>query len=146
MSYIEEDQVTSALIAMLRSSVPSTLRVYDHRAPADRTFPYLVVMRIPGGGSGGPPLYDPDVDLTLAYQIDGVGSRRDSAEWAAGRAGRVVVGRTGGSFQYELPLPAGVRECGRMRLDTLGGVELEGLPPNEVFTVPNRYEITVTPA
>jgi hypothetical protein len=146
VSYIEEDQVTSAVIALLKAALPSTVKVYDHRAPAARTFPYVVVMRIPGGGSSGPPLHDPDVDLILAYQVDAVGNRRDSAEWVAGRAGRALVGRVDGAYERELPLPAEVRECGRMRLDTLGGVELEGLPPNEVFTVPNRYEIAVTPA
>lgn len=146
MTFIEEDTVTTAVIEMLREAMASSgVAVYDHEAPADRDFPYVVVYRIPGGTATGPFLYDPDADLTIPYQIDAVGARRDSAEWAAGKVGRVMVGHANGVPEYALPLPDTARECGRMRTD-LGGVEPEGLPPNRVFTVPNRYEVTVTPS
>lgn len=146
MTSVEEDTVTTAVIEMLKTGLDTAgVAVYDHGAPANRDFPYVVVYRIPGGTATGPILYDPDADITIPYQIDAVSNRRDSAEWAAGQVGQIMVGYVNGVLEYALPLPDTARECGRMRTD-LGGVEPEGLPPNRVYTVPNRYEVTVTPS
>lgn len=139
-----EVRVTNAVLGMLQANLP--FEVYDHRAPDDRVFPYAVLYRIPGGGSSGPALHDPDADVTVVYQVDGVGSRRDQAELAASMISDVMLGYSNGAPKYVLGLPGTLRECGRMRNDTLGGVEPEGPSPNEVFTVPGRYEVSVTPS
>jgi hypothetical protein len=144
VTIIEPDLVTTAILTMLNAALP--FEVYDHAAPTSRAFPYAVLYKIPGGASWGPWLYDPDADRTMVYQVDGVGQRRDQAEWAAGKIDRVMVGRVNGQFEYPLALPGSVALCDRMRTELGGGVEVEGLQPNWTFTVPNRYEVSVTPS
>lgn len=142
---IEVQKVTNAVLQLLRVAM-NTDAVYDHVAPENRTYPYHVLYRIPGGDSYGPELVDPDVDRTFIYQVDSVGKRRDQAEWAADRVNSVILGRTNGAFDNDLPLPNTIAECDRMSSDVPGGVEQEGVPPNAVYTAVQRFGIAVTPS
>lgn len=140
---IEVQKVTNALLALLRTHLGDN--VYDHdTVPDTPTTPYYVVYRIPGGTSGGP-MADPEADLTLVFQINAVGKRRDQAEWASDKVTEVMLGRDELGRLEELPLPSTMFECGRMRSDVPGGVEQEGAPPNAVYTAVQRFEIAVTP-
>ena len=119
--------------------------VYDTVVPVDAQFPYWVVYQIPGGEGYGPPLTDPDADTQIVVQVDSVAGRRDQAQLNRDRAANVMLSRRGGALQYDMGAIAGWAFCGRMRNDVPGGVEVEGAPPNAVFTASDRYTIAVTP-
>lgn len=138
--------ITTAVINLLKDNLAVGSRVYDSKVPPDATHHYWLVTHIAGGGYGGPPLTQPEADTTLVYQVDSVGARRDQAQWAADKAATIMVGRgAGGALTFALAMPAGWNECARMRNDVPGGVEVEGAPPNLVFTASNRFEVVVTP-
>lgn len=143
---ILENDVTDAVVALMRAQLPTEIEAYDHFAPREgRVFPYVIVYRIQGGDSYGPPLWDPNADLNLVYQIDAVGERRDQAEFVGSLVAQIMIGTSNGSPLYQLNLPPEISECGRLRHDVPGGVDVEGDPPHEVFTLPGRYEVCVTP-
>jgi hypothetical protein len=140
---IPEQLVTNAFLELLRSG---GLAVYDHTVPPAARRPYCMVSSIPGGGWSGPPLMGGQDDASLVYQVDYVAARRDQAQLYRDKGDAVVVGRTDGGLDFEFPYVEGWACCDRIRTDAPGGVEVEGAPPNAVYTAVRRYTITMTPS
>lgn len=139
---------TNGLLTMLKAQLEPGIRVYDTTVPTGATFPYVMLTPLPGGSSYGPALTNPDADLEIPYQIDGVGSRRDQAQFAADRAMQALVGRDPATGAFRVPFDpvTGWNVCDRMRDDeALGGVVPEGAPPSITYTAPQRFKIAVTP-
>jgi len=148
--HIDHSLVTDWLIALLEG-MEGGFAVGDHAAPpgADpREDPYLVVWEIPGGSVEGPALTAPEADHSIVYQVDAVGFTRKQAQRLAARAGRAVAGRDAvtGAYLVAASSPAGLSVHDRISEGAFGGVTVEGTAPDEVYTVPNRYVLTVTPA
>lgn len=144
MTVPDRQLLTSAFIAMLATGTGK--QIGDHRAPpAPRVIPYGIVTSIPGGGFSGPGLFAPDADADFVYQVDSIGERRDQAEWLGDRVRRTILARTAGAFQVAFPAVAGLLVADR-EVDAIGGVDVAGDFPNEVFTVSDRYVLRVTPA
>lgn len=123
--------------------------VGDHGAPkvADVTYPYWTVYGIPGGGYSGPVLGAAQADASFVYQVDSVGLNRDQAERAASRARHLVVGRAaGGAYATAAEDPEGMVVSDRISDGAPGAPVPEGTFPNEVWTVSERFVISVTPA
>jgi hypothetical protein len=139
--------ITSGLLALLRAQLPANVPIYDAIVPAEADFPYVFVIRIPGGVTAGPPLTDPDADPGIVYQVDCVGQRRDQAEMLRDRADAALLGRQpNGQLTHSINVGTGYVCCDRIRDDVIGGVEPEGLPPRTVYAAQQRYRIHVTPA
>ena len=137
--------VTSNLITMIKAALPGS-RGYDHNVPVDAELPYWMLTHIPGGGFSGPPLTAPHVDAELVFQIDGVGARRDQAQWIRDKVIEVLLARSlSGSLVNPLTMPSGWVECDRMPEEGSGGVEQEGAPPHVTYTAPQRFTVVVTP-
>lgn len=145
------EEFTNAVIDLLARGTGKL--VGDAKAPPlppgmpERDFwPYCIVYSIPGGSSSGS-LADPFEDSGLVYQVTSVGRTRQQAEWMADRVRNVWLSRTTrGTFQVPLVSPQGWTAAGRIPQDgSGGGVDREGEPPNEVFSVPDRYILQVTP-
>lgn len=86
MAVVQEEMVTSAVIAMLSSALG--VPVGDHGAfdssgaAIDTSSRYALVHRIDGGGVSGS-WGDPHEDLTIVYQVDACGRSRPQAEGLA---------------------------------------------------------------
>jgi hypothetical protein len=143
MSRFDRRPLTDALLALLAEGTDRP--AYDHGAPPDADPPYNVVWSIEGGryeGTWGDPVEIADV----VYQIDSVGMARRSAEWLADKVGHVMLDReTGGAFSAELDVD-GMAVTNRSPQGGPAGVEVDGRPPHEVFSVPERYVLVVVPA
>lgn len=147
---IDQSLVTTALIQLLEAA-PGSFAVGDHISPPGanpRVAPYGVVKTIAGGSFDGPPLWDPEADVTLVYQVDAVGFTRPQAQALAARFRTQITGRksTGGAYLVAITQPAGMRIHDRISEGTSGGVIVEGTAPDEIYSVPDRYLLTVTPA
>lgn len=137
--------ITTGLITMLKTALPGS-GGYDHVVPPDAPFPYWMLTFIPGGSHNGPFLTNPDVDAALVFQLDGVGGRRDQAQWIRDKAVEVVLARNAdGSFVHQLVPPSGWSICDRLPDEGSGGVEIEGAPPSTTYTAPQRFTVVVTP-
>lgn len=147
MTDIDRADVTAWFLALVGSSgFPAAL----HRAPVDQPgdddFPYTVVHPIPGGGYSGPPLTGPQADVDFVYQVDSVGNTSEQAERLATRNRRRVVGRdVNGAFIAAAAHPSGWKVRDRMLDGAPGGVAPSGTQPHEVYTVSERYVVSVTP-
>lgn len=142
---IDHSKVTDWLIALLGGA---GFGVGDHKAPAGanpRDAPYLVVWEIPGGSTEGPALWDPEADHAIPYQVDAVGFTRAQAQALAARARDRVCGRAGGAYLVAVDSPPGMLVHDRISEGSSGGVIVQGTAPDEVYTVPQRYVLTVTP-
>lgn len=148
MNVPSQQEVTDALLAMLNAGLPNGVDAGDHRAPEPIAYPYVILYAVPGGRYTGPPLVAPYSDAWFVYQISSVGERRDQAQRTADTVRNLMVGHdlTTGALATALNLPAGWRVCARLQEATPPGVEPEGEPPNQVFTVPEQFTIVVTPA
>lgn len=153
MSRFDRRPLTDALLALLAEGTGRP--VYDHGAPPNAADdddeddqpagpPYVVVWSIEGGryeGTWGDPVEIADV----VYQIDSVGMARRSAEWLADKVGHVMLDReTGGAFSADLDVD-GMAITNRSPQGGPAGVEIDGKPPHEVFSVPERYVLVVVP-
>jgi hypothetical protein len=146
MTVPDRQLVTTALVSMVASSTGKAAG--DHKAPAARTVgqPYVVVYSIAGGGFWGPGLTAPDASADLVYQLDAVGATRAQAEWMGDAVRRTLLARTNGAFQVAFPAVSGWVMADREPSGGPGGIGVEGVPPNEVFTVAERYTLRLTPA
>lgn len=109
--------------------------------------PYLIVWSLPGGRVGGPPLVDPEADVTWTYQLTAVGDNLAQAEWCRDQAHRVMVGRNGdGSYRHGMIIlnadetPAPIEICDRAWPEPGGPT-----PSNGTVAVSETYEISTTP-
>jgi hypothetical protein len=146
---IDHGLVTEWLIELLKTD-NGNFDVGDHMAPpgADaRVAPYFVVWGIAGGSFDGPPLHDPEGDHSIVYQVDAVGFLRPQAQALAARARNMITGRLpNGGYISALASPAGMSIHDRISDGSSGGVIVEGTAPDEIYSAPNRYVLTVTPA
>lgn len=146
---IDTGLVTAWLIDLLQTD-PGDFAVGDHMAPlgADpRVAPYFVVWEIIGGSFEGPPLTDPEADQSIVYQVDAVGFLRPQANTLAAHARHMITGRsTNGGYAVAMTSPPGLLIYDRISEGSSGGVIVEGTAPDEIYSVPNRYILTVTPA
>lgn len=146
---IDHGLVTDWLIALLRTDA-GDFAVGDHMAPSGadpRVAPYFVVWEIVGGHFEGPPLTDPEADHSIVYQVDAVGFLRPQANTLASRARNIITGRSpAGAYLVALASPPDMLIYDRISEGSSGGVIVEGTAPDEVYSVPNRYVLTVTPA
>lgn len=139
--------VTNGLITMLTAgiSVPGTTRkVGDNEAPPDASLDdgYAIVYTIDGGSFEGAPLWAPEADAWLVYQVTSVGRKRDQAEWIADRVRLTLLSRVAdGGFQVAFPALAGMQVTGREPDGTSPGVIPEGVTPNRVYNVPERFRL-----
>lgn len=125
--------------------------VGDHTAP-DRDgrddsdyFPYAIVYNIPGGGSDGGLGFGYE-ETDVIYQVTSVGLTRAQADWMADRCRLTWLARSGPGFQVPFLSPDGWTVSGRMpEYGFSGGIDVEGDPPNRVFSAPERYVLHVTP-
>lgn len=142
--------VTAAMLDILVRSTKQPAG--DHKAPvvsrADTAgWPYTIVYSLPGGTQERPNLRAPNADGLLVYQVTSVGLNREQAEWMADRVRLTLLGRDArGRFQVELQDIDGTRILDRMGQEGLPGIIAEGTPPNEVFSVAERYVLATTPA
>lgn len=145
MSVPDRQLITGALIAMLATS--TSKQVGDHEAPPDPVVPYSVVHCIPGGDYWGAPLAAPDAQADFVYQVDSVGLKRSQVEWMADRVRRCLLARSStGAFQVTITNPAGWRIADRRPSGGPGGVDPQGVRPNKVFAVAERFVLSVVPA
>lgn len=147
MTVPDRQLVTTALVAMVAAGTGKSTG--DHKAPATLTpgDPYAIVYAIPGGRFWGGGLVAPDASADLVYQVDSIGATRAQAEWMGDRVRRTILARTStGAFQVAFPAVAGWSMADREPDGGPGGVDVAGVPPNEVFTVAERYTLRVTPA
>jgi hypothetical protein len=141
------DLITTNLLTLLRTAGRP---VYDGAYEGDPTAPdywYGILYRIGGGDSDPTPDLDADPrTVTVAYQVTTVGKTRNQAE-AGGRILRDrLLGRTAGTWAYPLTMPAGW-VCAHRRPDpVMPGIDRVGDTPNAVYSMPARYQLTVTPA
>jgi|GEM_PF-3066185 len=136
--------VTEWLMDLLKAD-PAEYGVGDHKAPADAAHPYWVVWSIPGGSQSGPPLGAIQADASYVYQVDSVGLTRDQAEKLATRARRRVADRLEtGAYATAAEHPAGMVVSDRIAEGSAGAPIPEGSYPNEVYTVSERFVISVS--
>lgn len=150
--------VTDGLLSMLTTAFTATAHnVYDYDlpnenemqdwAPDDPRRPnidrgYLVVYPVPGGGFDGAPLWSPEADGWLAYQITSVSSKRDAVEWIADRVRLTLLSRVdAGGFQVPFPVLAGMKVTQREPDGTPPGVIPEGPPTHRVYNVPEVFRL-----
>lgn len=143
--------VTDAVIDMLVRGTSKA--VGDHQAPerpdgmVDSDFyPYSIVYNIPGGSSDGGLGFGFE-ETDIIYQVTSVGLTRGQADWMADRCRLVWLARTSdGGFSVPIVSPDGWTVSGRMpEYGFSGGVDVEGEPPFQVFSAPERYILHVTP-
>lgn len=143
------DDFTTGVVELLERGTAK--QVGDHKAPVrpvddDDFYPYCIVYSIPGGRLSGS-LANQHEDGELVFQVTSVGLTRRQAEWMADRVRQVWCARAvSGVFQVPFISPPGWHVSGRIVQDGLnGGVDTEGEPPTEVWSVPERFLLQVTP-
>lgn len=142
--------LTTGVLDMLRTGMAAMrCPVHDHGptgegAPA---LPYAVLYAIPGGGFDGPPLTAPESDVHAIYQVTVAAGRRDQCQLLADKVRSVWTGRqANGTFDTPSPVIAGWVVADRIVADAPAGVEVDGAAPRYVFSVPQRFGVTLTPA
>lgn len=120
-----------------RSRVPT--QPNNDQVPAD--VPFLIVYGITGGEYWGPPLWHPEDSMGLVYQVTGVGSREDQAQWISDLARQYMLGRDStGHFEHPLTV-AGFSVLMREPEGPPGGPTQE----SKIWQVVDRYKVTVSP-
>lgn len=149
--------VDVAFCAMLRAGTGfqvgegRTINPWPVDANGDK-LPYYVVDYIDGGAEDdGPAFEDPTADATVAYQVQSVGCTVNQARAAADRVRDVITRRadkTAANDGYVVPMPPtpGISVVGRVLYGTRGGLDSAGQEPNLVFTVTERFLVTLTPS
>jgi hypothetical protein len=151
---IQLQLVNTALVVWARAWLQDAgpqWQVFDLDAPADVEirYPHLVCLAS-ASSTSGPPLRDPDADLSFTVQWDAVGKRRDQTQLAADRINRLMLGRgPDGSLSHPLDphLPANYREQGRILADGAGApVPTPPAAPGStrLYSVPQRYTVFLT--
>lgn len=144
MTVPDRQLITTALVAMLGTGTGKAIG--DHKAPTlTPGQPYAIVYALTSAEFWGPGLVAPESSGDFVYQVDSIGATRAQAEWMGDRVRRTILARANGAFQVAFPVVAGWTMADREHAGG-GGVDVAGVPPNEVFTVPERYTLRVTPA
>jgi hypothetical protein len=132
--------VLDAILAMLRTLGRP---VGDHESPADTSDRYMVLWGITGGmvdGAEG----QPHEQGVVVVQVDSSGHSRQQAQWVAYRVARAMVERTpDGGWTHPIAVPGW--SVSYREWQVVGQAEPEGQDEtgNQLFTVKDRYEITV---
>ncbi|MGW1047705.1 hypothetical protein AB5L52_30210 [Streptomyces sp. CG4] len=105
--------------------------------------PHTMLDSLPGEFSG-PPLADWQADAAWSYQVTSVGERGDQVQWLADRVRDGVVGRSDGSWAYDLRISQG-RVIDRELAHESGG-ETSVSAAGAIVSYVQRFTITVTPA
>jgi hypothetical protein len=119
--------------------------VGDHEAPADTSGLYHVLWGVDGGqvdGAEG----EPHEQGVVVVQVDSSGHSRQQAQWGASRVARAMVERTpDGGWTHAITVPGWSVSYRDWQI--VGQPEAEGRDEtgNQLFTVRDRYEITVVP-
>jgi hypothetical protein len=144
-STLERRRITDGLIQMLATAVGKPCG--DHAIPPGATLldGYTIVYSLSGGSFTGAPLWAPESDAILQYQISSVASERNQAEWIADRVRKTMTSRTAaGGFQVAFPDPAGARVTGRWPDDLVPGVIPTGSNVEDrTYTIPDRFNLAV---
>jgi hypothetical protein len=136
--------VTDALIVMVASGTARPCGDSESPPEGKLVEGYTYVHSIDGGDFDGPPLWSPESDATLVYQVTSVGVTREHAEWIADRVRLTMLARVAdGGFQVAFPVLAGMKVIHRAPDGISPGVIPEGPPENRVYSVPERYRISV---
>lgn len=146
---LEKRLVTTAVKTFLANGSGKLTDVGNAPEGADLTKGYYVIHTIPGGGFllEGESLVAPDETIDVVYQVDGVSSKYDGAEWLADRARHVFLARTAsGAFQVQFNPPAGWACIDRRPDGGSAGVDVVGVRPNQVHTAVERFVLTLTPS
>ena len=110
-------------------------------APGQSTFrPYAVVWPVPGGSTDGT-LAHPDEDAQSLYQVTGVGSTVEQAEWVADVA-RIALLAPGA---VEITDPSDTRVVQTVTIDTLGGCRRDDDVDPAVWITADRFRVLSTP-
>jgi hypothetical protein len=141
---VQTQVVTTGLISMLATATARPCG--DHGSPPDGNLAdgYTYVNLIPGGEFDGPPLWSPESDATLVYQVTSVGLEREHVEWIADRVRLTMTSRLhDGGFQVAFPVLVGMLVIHRAPDGAPPGVIPEGPPESRVYNIPERYRISV---
>jgi len=144
---VQKQLVTDALITMVAAGTARPCG--DHGSPPGAVMSegYTYVHSIDGGSFDGPGFWSPESDATLVYQITSVAGGpfgRKQAEWIADRVRLTLVSRSaGGGFQVAFPSLVGMLVIHREPDGLSPGVIPEGPPESRVYSVPERYRISV---
>lgn len=144
-SVIERKPITDALIAMLAAGTGKPCGDHDIPPGASLVEGYSIVYTVDGGSYEGAPLWAPESDAILVYQVSSVGSLRSQAEWIADRVRRTLCSRVPkGGFQVTFPDPAGFRVTSRWPESTVPAPIVTGATAKDrIFTVPERFHLAV---
>jgi hypothetical protein len=119
--------------------------VGDHKNPTDTFDRYMVLWGITGGqvdGAEG----QPHEQGVVVIQVDSSGHSRDQAQWVAARVARAMVERTpDGGWTHPIVVPGW--SVSYREWQVVGQPEAEGRDETgkDLFTVRDRYELTVVP-
>lgn len=102
-------------------------------------YPYVMIYLIPGGRFMGPPLTSPEADAELVVQTSTVGATTEQALHAADDVREFFLGRDEDGA-YEVLIP-GVDQ--RRAYGGPPGVEPEGEPGERIYTVAERFILTI---
>lgn len=148
---IDQREVTNQLLEMLRRG--TAIPVGDHKAPKqgvldpEDDYPYAILYEMEGGAFSGPALTAPEADADFRYQVTCVGTSRSQARWAADRVRRTMVDREPtGAFKVSYTAPPGVKLTDRLLIGGSGYTEVDGDPPNELYSIPTLYALGATPS
>lgn len=138
--------ITTSLVGDLRAKY-GVNRVGDHELPANPEYPFVVLYTIDGGDTFTVTGWDRERNLSLPFQLTCVGKRRDQVQLMADSVRSFMLERdTSGQFSQQLSSPPGWSVCGRLAGDAVSGVLVEGKAPNQLYSVPLRFTLQVTPA
>lgn len=137
--------VTSGFIEMLERGTNAP--VGDHEIPELQSRkPWAIVYAIDGGGYSGPPLTSPEADAQFVYQVTSSGLSREQVDWMADTVRRTVLARTpSGAFQVAFPFIEVYTVKNRHPDSPPGQLEIEGPPEHRVYSIPERFVLSVTP-
>lgn len=143
--------IDKALVIALRVGTQRPVEIMEApKAPGNGPLlPYAILYPLPGGSFDGPPLSDPHADVTFSYQVTSVGKTAEQCQSMADRVRATMLGRKNGAFVKAISNPSGVKIMDRAPDGGPGGIDRAtgaADTDNVVFSVPERYLITVTPA
>jgi hypothetical protein len=119
--------------------------VGDHENPTDTSDRYMVLWGITGGqvdGAEG----QPHEQGVVVVQVDSSGHSRQQAQWVAAGVARAMVERTAdGGWTHPIAVPGW--SVSYREWQVVGQAEPEGQDETgkQLFTVKDRYELTVVP-
>lgn len=143
MTVIDRRPFTAAVIALLVQGTGK--QVGDHEIPVAAVYPYCIVYSSVLA-TNGPPLWSPDADGDLEYQVTSVGLRRDQCEWMGDIVRRSVLSRAAGQFQVPFVSPAGWVCSGRLLSASPGVPEQGGTPKVPIWSSAESFTFQVTPS